>query len=161
MKHQLCRNCGHRHPLGGPCTFKAVRPPDAQDVVWPKGTSLDSNVIVDARKKIAADPSLTITPTRVEQAEIRKSIPPAVVKNPFARGRVLEKREDVLLKPPTKILMPAFSSEEDVAAAKKLVAALTPAEKQKRYRASGDVEAKRKRDRERKATKRRDGPDGT
>ena len=51
MKHQLCRNCGHRHPLGAVCV------------------GLTSSVVEQARKEIAADPSLTIKPTRVEDDE--------------------------------------------------------------------------------------------
>ena len=57
MKHQLCRNCGHRHQLGAPCIFKD------------KPQELTAPVLDRARKEIAADPSLTITPTRVEKAE--------------------------------------------------------------------------------------------
>lgn len=108
MKHQLCRNCGHRHLLGAPCIFD-----DEPEV----GES-------EVQK------SVTVLP-----------VAPTLTDAPSSSGRIAG-------------LGPADVGSNPAGATK----SLTPAEKQKRWRTSGDVEGKKQRNTERMASKR--GEDG-
>lgn len=108
MKHQLCRNCGHRHPLGDPCIF----PEDA--LSGPEVSVRSTNVS-------PAD-------TSGQESPVRPSAPSVTI----STSNGLTTTSTVVM-----------TEEEMVEKIERGEVSLTNADRCRRWRTSGDVEAKR------------------
>lgn len=148
MKHQLCRNCGHRHALGAPCVFREdeksgpeASPPNTDAA--PAATSSPDSPAASSASSAGSRGNADVQKPRtrnVQSAGTSTSGGPTTNEEGAARRLATG---------------PENQSDRKVSGSTPPPSAMTPAQKQKAYR-ERDPDRKREMDRLRKR-KKRDG----